>query len=123
MKQQSALPPDLLNTIGLDIIRFDIRYVGLLIVCAYLLLCVLLRIRHRLWPEAVDSAHLFISLIGMYAGLICGSVFLFTQPPAVAELTPDSRMLIGLVFTTVMVHVGIAEIRAILRQNQAISHN
>lgn len=89
----------------------DYRVVGLTILLVIVAFTIYTRWKKKRYP-LIDDCFRVGEACGLLAtGLIAGCVFLLTSPPAVEELSHESRLVIGLVTVILTFRVGIKTIR------------
>jgi uncharacterized BrkB/YihY/UPF0761 family membrane protein len=89
----------------------DYRVVGLTILLVIAVFTIYTRWKKKRYPPIDDYFRVGEACGLLATGLIAGCVFLLTSPPAVEELSHESRLVIGLVTVLLTFHVGIKTIR------------
>jgi len=93
----------------------DYRAITALIVLSLMLLAVLFRTRHGFFPTLANMLRIAEAFGILASGLLIGTVFLFTNPPAVEILSPEMRVATGLVGLLASLHVGLTAIREAMK--------
>ena len=89
----------------------DYRVVGLTILLVIAVFTIYKRWKAKRYPEVEEYFRVGEACGLLATGLIAGCVFLLTSPPAVEELSHESRLVIGLVTVILTFYVGIKTIR------------
>ncbi len=102
----------MLDHVGRSALAFaDYRVVGLIILLIIAAFPIYKRWRVKRYPQIEEYFRVGEACGLLATGLIAGCVFLLTSPPAVEELSHESRLFIGLVTVILTFHVGIKTIR------------
>jgi hypothetical protein len=89
----------------------DYRVVGLTILAVFTVFTIYTRWKRQRYPD-IDQYIRIGEACGLVAtGMLAGCVFLLTNPPAVDELSHETRLVIGLVTVVLTFHFGFKTIR------------
>jgi hypothetical protein len=89
----------------------DYRVVGLTILLIIAAFTFYKRWKLKRYPQVEEYFRVGEACGLLVTGLTAGCVFLLTSPPAVEELSHESRLFIGVVTVVLTFHVGIKTIR------------
>jgi len=85
--------------------------VGLTILVVFAAFTIYKRWRKKRYPQIEEYIRIGEACGLVVTGMIAGCVFLLTNPPAVDELSPETRLFIGLVTVVLTFHFGLRTIR------------
>ena len=68
-------------------------------------------------PNSSDIVRASFAIVTIYTGLLVGTVFLFTRPPAINKISEDTIVIIGFIVLILHLFAGIKEINTALFGN------
>ena len=101
-----------LDHLGRSVLAFaDYRVVGLAILLVVAGFTLYKRLAKKRYPEVEEYFRVGEACGLVVTGLVVGCVFLLTDPPAVDELSHESKLVIGLVTVVLTFYFGFKAIR------------
>ena len=105
MQESNPGNPDLLHRAGESLLQFDTRWVVVVALVLFVLIYFVKWKRKNAMPQT-ESVRLALALLQVYTGLAVLSVFILTQPPAIALMSNYQRQTCGLIVMVFLI-VGV----------------
>jgi len=117
------LQGDLLNTTGLFLLGLleDSRYVAVAAVTVFLALLLITFVKYRKGLDLIEAIRGALAIITLFSVVPIVCVFILTKPPAIAKLSDDSRTVVGVVCSLVLIYLGLGEVDSVFLRRKIAS--
>ena len=114
---------DLLNTTGLFLLGLleDSRYVAVAAVTVFLALLLITFVKYRKGLDLIEAIRGALAIITLFSVVPIVCVFILTKPPAIAKLSDDSRTVVGVVCSLVLIYLGLGEVDSVFLRRKIAS--
>lgn len=114
---------DLLNAAGLFLLGLleDSRYVAVAAVTVFLALLLITFVKYRKGLDLIEAIRGALAIITLFSVVPIVCVFILTKPPAIAKLSDDSRTVVGVVCSLVLIYLGLGEVDSVFLRRKIAS--